>query len=55
MVLTSNMCNIQGSGRDSLDGSSGGVVLIRASSSTPSFQTMSLLSLPCLQGLGISE
>ena len=48
MVLTSSMCKIHGWGRGSGDGSSGSLVLSGISSSAASFQTMSLLSLPCL-------
>jgi hypothetical protein len=48
MVLTSSMCRIQGWGQASVDGSSGSLVLSRGSSSAASFQTTSLLSLPCL-------
>lgn len=48
MVLTSSMCRIHGWGRTSGAGSSGSLVLNQSSSPALSFQTTSLLSLPCL-------
>ena len=51
MVLTSSTCRIHGWGRGSGDESSGSLVLSGVSSSAASFQTMSLLSLPCLLSL----
>ena len=51
MVLTSSICRIHGWGRGSGDGSSGSLVLSGLSSSAASFQTTSLLSLPCLLSL----
>lgn len=48
MVLTSSMNRTHGRGRVSEDGSNGSLVLNEVSSSAASFQTMSLLSLPCL-------
>jgi hypothetical protein len=48
MVLTCSMKRSHGFGRDSGDASRGSALLNEGSFSSPSFHTMSLLSLPCL-------
>lgn len=49
MVFTWSICNSHGNLRGSVGVSTGRTLLIEASSSSDSFHTTSLLSLPCLQ------
>ena len=54
-VLTSRRCAIHGCRLGSGEGSTGRIVLIEDSSSSENFQTMSLLSFPCLDFVRILE